>query len=68
MDEKIDEIPDDILGRVAPHVNLLIRQAGGFMDGEGVRDILRLVSMHTRRWSREQAYKANRQIIEDQIG
>lgn len=50
--EQIDEIPDEILAAVAPHLNLSRDRAGGFLDAEGVRDFLYYVAIETRRFRR----------------
>lgn len=64
--ELIEEMPDDALARVAPHVNLIISQRA-FFDGEAVRDVLRIVAMETRHFRRIQE-RAERAAHADKVG
>jgi len=49
---QIDDIPDEILAAVAPHLNLSRERSSGLLDADGVRDFLYYVAIETRRYRR----------------
>lgn len=49
---QVDDIPDEVLAAVAPHLNLARERSSGFLDAEGVRDFLYYVAIETRRYRR----------------
>jgi|GEM_PF-4761226 len=48
---QVDDIPDEILAAVAPHLNLA-RERKSFFDAESVRDFLYYVAIETRKFAR----------------
>lgn len=54
--EYADEMTPEEAAAAAPFINLYVRHNGGFVDEQGVRDLLRLIAINARqierRWKR----------------
>lgn len=62
LDEYAEKIPHEAMGNAAQMVNMFMRQSNGFIGAEGMRDVLRIVSICARRegWSAERILKLER--------
>lgn len=66
---EIDEIPLEVTGRAAHMLNVYLRAGSGFLDSEGVKDVLRIIAINTHRHERERAYRHKPDLTDsDEIG